>query len=420
VSTTTTGPATTGGTASARAAGTPDLLYGEAETELRAAVRALLDDRSSWREVLARTETPETYDAGLWRALAADVGCAGLLIPEGHGGAGASYREAAVVAEECGRAVAPVPYLGSAVAATTALLSAGGSAGSLSWAGSAPGSAGDTPGGDELLTAMADGTVTAALAVPFDSAPGAGTQPTVRLGAPGPGREGQGGYWLSGTVTALADAMPADVLLVPADGVPYGLYAVATADPGVSLVPVVSLDMTRQLADLTLADARGRRVASGDTPKRAVDAALAAGAAVLASELLGTAERCLEITVAYLKERRQFARPVGSFQALKHRVADLWVGVTQARAAARYAAACLSAGDPDSPVAVALAKAACSDIAVRAAQECLQLHGGIGFTWEHPTHLYLKRAKSSSIGFGTADRHRAQLDGLVNLPAPPA
>ncbi len=138
------------------------------------------------------------------------------------------------------------------------------------------------------------------------------------------------------------------------------------------------------------------------------------------SEQLGLAERCLEITVAYLKERHQFARPIGSFQALKHRAADLWVGVTQARAAARYAAACLAREDADTPVAVALAKAACSDIAVKAAQECVQLHGGIGFTWEHPAHLYLKRATSSLIGFGTAGYHRASLAGLVNLPNPPA
>jgi alkylation response protein AidB-like acyl-CoA dehydrogenase len=375
----------------------PDLLYGEAETELRAAVRALFSGRSGWREVLARTETPETYDAGLWRALAAEVGCAGLLIPESNGGAGASYRETAVVAEESGRAVAPVPYLGSAVVATTALLASG---------------------DDQLLTALADGTLTAALAVPFATAPRTSVKPTVRLGAPSGAGGSDGGYRLSGTVTGLADALPADVLLVPADGVPYGLYAVRTADAGVSLVPVISLDMTRQLTDLTLEDVPGRRVASGEEAKRAVDAALAAGAGVLASELLGTAERCLDITVAYLKERRQFARPIGSFQALKHRVADLWVGVTQARAAARYAAACLAVGDPDAPVAVALAKATCSDIAVRAAEECVQLHGGIGFTWEHPAHLYLKRAKSSSIGFGTADRHRASLAGLVNLPAP--
>jgi alkylation response protein AidB-like acyl-CoA dehydrogenase len=124
------------------------------------------------------------------------------------------------------------------------------------------------------------------------------------------------------------------------------------------------------------------------------------------------------MTVAYVKERRQFARPVGSFQALKHRLADLWVGVTQARAAARYAAACLAAEDPDAPVAVAMAKSYCGDVAVRAAEECVQMHGGIGFTWEHPAHLYLKRAKSASVAAGTSDAHRAALSGLVDLPRP--
>jgi len=406
-----TAPATTGAAERGTAADLPDLLYGDTETELRAAVRSLLDDRCGWREVLARTETAETYDTGLWRTLAAELGCAGLLIPEASGGAGASYREAAVVAEETGRAVAPVPYLGSAVVATAALLSAGSSGGSPP--------RGSTAGEEELLAALAEGSVTAALAVPFAAAPGARPEPTARLGPPGPGQE-DGGYLLSGTVTGVADALPADVLLVPADGVPYGLYAVRAADAGVSVTPVVSLDMTRQLADVTLDSVPGRRVATGADAERAVATALTAGAAVLASEQLGLAERCLEITVAYLKERHQFARPIGSFQALKHRAADLWVGVTQARAAARYAAACLAREDPDTPVAVALAKAACSDIAVRAAQECVQLHGGIGFTWEHPAHLYLKRAKSSSIGFGTADHHRASLAGLINLPRPPA
>jgi len=403
------------------AAGLPDLLYGEAESELRAAVRSLLEDRCAWPDVLARTETAQTYDTGLWRVLAADLGAAGLLIPEASGGAGASFREAAVVAEETGRAVAPVPFLGSAVVATAAVLSAGGSGGSSPRVGtSAGGTGGSSPrvgtaGDDELLAALAAGTTTAVLAIPFEAGPGA-PAPTARIGS---SPAGDTRYLLSGTVAGIADALPADVLLVPADGVPYGLYAVPAREAGVTLDPVVSLDMTRQLADLTLDGAPGRRVASGDAARQAVAAALAAGAAVLASEQLGVAERCLEMTVAYLKARRQFARPVGSFQALKHRVADVWVGVTQARAAARYAAACLAGGDPDAPVAVALAKAACSDIAVRAAQECLQLHGGIGFTWEHPTHLYLKRAKSSSIGFGTADRHRAMLAQLADLPGPP-
>ncbi len=379
-------------------AGLPDLLYGETENELRAAVRSLLDDRAGSAAVLARTETDQTYDTGLWRAVAADLGCAGLLIGEPHGGAGASYREAAVVAEEIGRSVAPVPYLGSAVVATAAALAAG---------------------ADELLPGLAAGTTTAALAVPFPAAPGAAPAATVRVGALRDG-DPAGVYRLSGTVTGLIDALPADVLLVPADGVPFGLYAVQAADPGVSRTAVVSLDMTRQLCDLRLDGAAGRQIAAGPAAERATAAALDAGAAMLASEQLGLADKCVEMTVAYLKQRRQFARPVGSFQALKHRLADLWVGVTQARAAARYAAGCLADGDQDAAVAIALAKAACSDIAVRASQECVQLHGGIGFTWEHPAHLYLKRATSGLIGFGTPDRHRAALARLAGLPAPPA
>ena len=209
------------------------------------------------------------------------------------------------------------------------------------------------------------------------------------------------------------------MLLVPADGVPYGLYAVQVADAGVSTVPVVSLDQTRQLCDVTLAAAPARQVAAGQAAEAAVAAALLAGAGVLASEQFGLADRALEITVAYVKERHQFARPIGGFQAIKHRLADLWVAVTQARAAARSAAnGLVTANGAEAELAVALAKAACSDTALKAAQEMIQLHGGIGFTWEHPAHLYLKRAKADSIGFGTADAHRASLATLASLPPP--
>jgi alkylation response protein AidB-like acyl-CoA dehydrogenase len=372
----------------------PSLLYGETEEELRAAVRDLLQERAGSSAVLARTETSEPYDTSLWQVLAADVGCAGLLIPESHGGAGASYREAAVVAEEAGRAVAPVPYLGSAVVATAAALSAGDA---------------------ELLSGLAEGTVTAALAVPFASKPSTSPAATVRVVPPQPG-DAPGQARLTGVVAGVADALPASVLLVPSDGVPSGLYAVQAGAPGLTVTPVVSLDQTRPLADLTLDSVPARLLASGPDSGRAVAAALTAGAAMLAAEQLGVAERCLEMTVTYLKERYQFARPIGSFQALKHRAADLWVAISQARAASRYAAACLADGDADAPVAVALAKAACGDAATLAAQECVQLHGGIGFTWEHPAHLYLKRATSSSIGFGTPDWHRASLASLAGLP----
>ena len=198
---------------------------------------------------------------------------------------------------------------------------------------------------------------------------------------------------------------------------PNGLFLVDATAPGVHRIPVVSLDMTRQLCDISFDDAAARQVVVGEAARAAVDAGLAAGAAMLAAEQLGRAQRCLDQTVAYVKERRQFARQIGSFQALKHRLADVWVAVSQARAASRYAAACLASGDPDAKVAVAIAKAYCSEAAVHAAQECVQLHGGIGFTWEHPAHLYLKRAKADSVGFGTPDAHRAALAPLINLPA---
>lgn len=392
--TTTLGPGASG---RGRAPRSVDLLYTETETELRGAVRGLLDDKAAWRDVLARTESGQTYDEKLWHTLAAEVGCAGLLIGEEHGGAGASFREAAVVAEELGRTAAAVPFLGSAVIASTALIAAG-----------------DT----SLLPGLASGTVTAALAVPFASSPRHLPAPTVRLDAPRDG-DGPAEYRLTGTVTGLADALPADVLLVPADSVPYALYAVRADAAGVGKRPLVSLDMTRQLCEVRLDQAPARQVAAGTAAEQAVTAALAAGAGMLASEQFGLAEMCLGTTVGYVQQRHQFARPVGGFQAIKHRLADLWVQVTQARAAARYAAGSLAAGQgPEANLAVALAKAACSDAALKAAQEMIQLHGGIGFTWEHPAHLYLKRAKADSLALGTADAHRAWLAVLADLPGP--
>jgi len=394
----------------------PDLLYSDAERALSDALASLLADRGGVDKALARTESGQTYDDKLWQAVAADLGCAGLLIPERDGGAGASYREAAAAAEVLGSFVAPVPFLGSAVVATAALLSVAAGASAATGTPFTPARA-----AADLLAKMADGGVTAALAIPFATAPGSAFPASVRVAGPKPSDTATGVVpitRLRGMVTGVADALPAGVLLVPADGVPHGLYLVDMAAEGVAKAPVTSLDMTRQLCDLSFDDAPATLIASGQGAERALDAALAAGAGILAAEQVGLAQRCLDMTVAYVKERRQFARPVGSFQGLKHRLADLWVSVTQARAASRYAAACLATGSDDAKVAVALAKAYCSEVAVNAAQECVQMHGGIGFTWEHPAHLYLKRAKADSIAFGTADAHRAALASLVNLPTP--
>ncbi len=355
------------------------LLYSEVEEDLRAAVRKVLADRSPWQAVLARLDGDEQYDAGLWRTLAADVGCAGLPVPAERGGAGAGWREAAVVAEELGRAVAPVPNLGCGQA-TAALLAC------------------DEP---QLLPRLAAGELVATLAVPLSTPLGAAPPPAVRAD----------GDTLTGTVTSVLDALPADVLIVPAGG---SLWQVAAADARIAAV--TSLDQTRPLADITLDAAPAIRLAAGAQAESAWTAARTAGAVLLAGEQLGVADWCLDTTVAYVKERHQFGRPVGSFQAVKHRLAQLWVQVTQARAVARYAADCLTTADPDTPVAAHLAQAHCADVAVRAAQDCVQLHAGIGFTWEHPAHLYLKRAKSDAIAFGTPAHHRDALAALLHLP----
>jgi alkylation response protein AidB-like acyl-CoA dehydrogenase len=390
----------------------PDLLYSDAERALSDALASLLADRGGLDKALARVESAQTYDDKLWEAVAADLGCAGLLIPERDGGAGASYREAAAAAEVLGSYVAPVPFLGSAVVATAALLSVAEGAQASTGTPFTPAKA-----AADLLAKMADCGVTAALAVPFATAPGSGFPASIRVAGPRPGDAANGVARLRGMVSGVADALPAGMLLVPADGVPHGFYLVDMAAEGVGKAPVTSLDMTRQLCDLSFDDAPATLIASGQAASRALDAALAAGAGILAAEQTGLAQRCLDMTVAYVKERKQFARPVGSFQGLKHRLADLWVSITQARAASRYAAACLATGSADAKIAVALAKAYCSEVAVQAAQECVQMHGGIGFTWEHPAHLLLKRAKADSIAFGTADAHRAALASLVNLPA---
>ncbi|MEU6774938.1 acyl-CoA dehydrogenase family protein [Streptomyces sp. NPDC046759] len=356
----------------------PDLLYSEEEEALRAAVRDLLTDHCAPADVIGRVESDAPHDLALWKSLAEGMGLAGLLVPEEQGGQGASAREVAVVLEELGRAVAPVPYLTSAVVATEALLACG---------------------DQELLGQLASGRTIGALAVALHSAPDAAVT-AVRLENGG----------LHGELTGIADAAVADVLLVPADD--GGLYAVPAH--AATVTPQTSLDLTRPLATVRLEGAAGRRVGDAEP---AVRRALRAAAGLLASEQLGVADWTLTETVRYLKERKQFNRPVGGFQALKHRLAQLWLEVVNLRAAARAAADALASGT-DADVSVAVAQAYAAPVAVHAAEEALQLHGGIGMTWEHPVHLYLKRAKADSIAYGTAGAHRAALAELIDLRAP--
>lgn len=353
-----------------------DLLHSDVEESLRLSVRSalqrVLDDALPTR----LADEPDTDVTDVWRVLADQLGLASLLIPDNLGGSGASAREAAVVLEELGAAVASVPFLTSAVIATTALVHAG----------------------DEVfLPALAAGERTAALVLPWTSRRGAWA-PVDHDAAP------------------VAGAREADLFLVPIRDGEGGTYLRAYGRDEVELTPIVSLDVTRPLSRVAVAGP-GTEVASGGRATEAVDAALAAGAALLASEQLGLTRWSLEATVEYTKTRVQFARPIGSFQAIKHRLADLYLLLVNAQAAARYAAATLAEDDSDQYVAQALAQSFCSDAAVRATEEALQLHGGIGMTWEAPVHTRLKRAKSDQLALGTPDRHRTDLAQLVDLPA---
>jgi len=353
-----------------------DLLYTEDEESLRESLRSVLTRGSTADVVRALYDEPETDVSGLWRTLAGDLGLAGLLVPEDRGGVGAGAREAATVLEELGRFVAPVPFLTSAVVATRVLLGTDDS----TW-----------------LPRLAEGEITAALVVPWTAHPGSWTP-------------------VSGAVQPVAGAVEADVFLVPAqeDG-DLVLRAVERSD--VSVERLSSLDMSRPLARVEVPAGAGTVVASGEAARAAVDDALVWGAALLASEQLGLLQWCLTSTVEYGRTRVQFARPIGSFQAVKHRLADLYAEQVSAQAVARNGAACAVDGDEQARVAAHVAQAYCADAAVHAAEEALQLHGGIGMTWEHPIHLYLKRAKADQLALGTPERHRAALALLVDLPA---
>lgn len=361
------------------------LVEGQAERDLRLAVRTVLAQRCDHTAIAELYDGPRpAMTTALWEALAYQMDLAGLLVPAERGGAGGSARQGAVVMEELGRWVAPTPYLTSAVVATTTLLN------------------GDTA----LLLELIEDRRTACLAVSLATAAYSPVPTSVTAD-----RQGR----LSGMISSVAGAVDADLVLIPAiTDTGVDLYSVERT--AIEVNPVLSLDMTRQLADIYIDHVACECVTRN--AEAAIRVGLETGAGLLASEQVGIARWCLDTTIAYLKQRRQFGRTVGGFQAIKHRIADLFIAVEQATATARYAAAALAAGDADIPVAVSTAKSFCSDVAVRVAEESVQLHGGIGMTWDYPLHLYVKRAKSDQIALGTPAGHRARLARLVNLPPP--
>lgn len=358
----------------------------EEQEELRSAVRGVLGRHAG--------------DAA-WRPLTRQIGVAGLAVPEEYGGAGCGAREVGVVMEELGRELSPVPYLGSAVLAVQALLASG-----------------DEAACARLLPGLASGTVVGALAW---AERGSWDPAAVRAEAtPGPG----GSWRITGTKEHVLDGVRADVLLVAARArAGVSLFEVSGDGGGVKGEASVTMDSTRPQARLVLDGAEARLVGAEGDGDRALPRVLDLACTALAAEQVGAASRCLELTLAYARERIQFGRTIGSFQAVKHRLADAYVLVESARSAAlgaSFAAAADEAGPAGARELLRLAaaaKSACSEAFSAVAGEMIQLHGGIGITWEHDAHRYFKRAHGSAQLFGPPAWHRARLATDLGLPA---
>ena len=300
--------------------------------------------------------TADGYDRGVWRHWAREVDLAGICIPAEYGGSGLPPAMLGEVFEAAGTRLVCAPLLGTAGLAVPMILASG-----------------DAGAAARHLPAIARGEITATVAV-FDAVP-------VKASAV-PGR----GWRLTGTKDYVVDGTSADLLLVLAaapDG--PGLFAVERGST-LTATPLMSLDLTRRQATVRLRDAPAERIGPGGD-SRWIGAALDASRVLIAAELVGVAQRCLDMTVEYAKQRVQFGRPIGSFQAVKQRAAEMLIKVELARSAARYAV-----DNPDGPAVAALAKAFCAETATAVAADAIQLHGGVGFTWEHDAHLYLKRA----------------------------
>ena len=374
--------------------------------ELRASVRDFLAAKSGEQRVRAAIETERGYDEDLWQQMAEQLSLPGLALPEEYGGDGFTFTELQVVLEELGRALTPSPFFASVVLAAGAILATG-----------------DDVAAKAYLPGIASGKTTATLAVAesaglwsFDE-----LTTTARPAA-------TGGWLLTGTKQFVLHGATADLFIVAAhteEGPAF--FAVRPGNPAGSTVNdavnrsrdgmvgrasttrstltrtvLKTLDLTRPMATLQFTETPATLIGAPGTADRALDDVLDRAMTALAAEQAGAARACLEASAAYARERHQFGRPIGSFQAVKHKCADMLVKVELAQAAATEAARA-AAGDPDAaplPQAAAVAHAVCSESLMFVAAENIQVHGGIGFTWEHPAHLYFRRAKASQLMFG--------------------
>lgn len=367
--------------------------------ELRSAVRSFLEAKSPEEAVRKTMESDLRYDPQVWAQMADQLRLPGLIIPEEYGGDGFGQAALGAVLEEMGRALLCSPFFATVVLGAQALLASG-----------------DRDACARHLPGIAEGRTTAALAVAENT--GAWDPVQIRTRAV---RRESGAWELTGVKSFVIDGASADLLLVIARTTAGpSLFAVERGAPGLTAEPMETLDATRAMARLRLEDVPAVLVGTDGAGGRLMARMLDLGSAALAAEQTGGAERCLESSTAYANTRVQFGRLIGSFQAIKHKCADMLVQVELARASAREAARIADLGDErEFAVAAAAAHVCCSRAYVFAAAENIQVHGGIGFTWEHDAHLYFKRAWAGREMLGRPEEHTERLAGLLTArPAP--
>lgn len=359
-----------------------DVDFTDEQRQLAESAREFLERECPMSLVRQTLDDPTDIALGLWRQMA-NLGWTGLSLPERCGGSGLGVIELSLLCEAMGRTLSPAPYLSSVVLAGGALAAC-------------------STAHDARLTEIADGTARASLSL---------YQQGNRWGTEEPGvaaSDANGGLMLDGTCEFVPDAELADFLLIPAQaGESPRLCLVDTQAPGFERHPIAWPDSTRRMSAVHL---RGVELAPDDAlPIDGLDGLLDAARVAIAAEMLGGAERVLELSVEFAKTREQFGRPIGAFQSIQHRCADMLVLVESARSAVTYAAWAVDAKTPDAHRAACMAKAYCSDAYVRIAGDGIQIHGGLGFTWEQDLHLYFKRAKADEAILGDAAWHREEV-----------
>ena len=367
--------------------------FSDEQEELRAAVRRFLAEKSPETEVRRLMDTTEGYDPAVWSQMADQLGLQSLTIPEEFGGSGFTYVELLVVLEEMGAALLCAPFFSSVALAANALLTSG-----------------DDESKKAYLPGIALGETIATLAITEDN--GRWDFGGIELVA---AKKGDG-WTLNGHKMYVIDGHTANLTVVAAR-TPAGvtLFAVQDDAPGLTRTPLPTMDQTRKQARLEFSDAPAALIGTDGGAEAGLSKTLDLAAVALAAEQVGGAQHVLDASVEYAKTRIQFGRPIGSFQAIKHKCADMLLEVESAKSAAYYAAWAAAEDSDELPVVASLAKSYCSEAYFHAAAENIQIHGGIGFTWEHPAHLYFKRAKSSELLLGDPSYHRELLAQRIGI-----